>query len=70
MSSQSIEQRCPACGSKNIKAGRLGVHKHTFTPEGRLMWMGYKSSAFVCLDCAVLTSYLHERDLEDIRKLT
>lgn len=68
MSQQLNERKCPACSSKNLIDGKLGVYKTTFIPKGRFMMMGYDVSASVCLDCGFLAHFLDELDVENIRK--
>ena len=52
-------------GPRRIE-GKLGVHNHTFIPEGRFMWMGYKVKASVCLDCGFVAHYLDQADLPEL----
>jgi len=66
MSQQQEQRKCPACGGKNLAGGTLGVSRKTFIPNGR--WIGYKASAFVCLDCGFLSHYLDQHDLDEIRR--
>ena len=68
MAQSLLEHQCPCCGSKKLKPGKLGNHKHTFIPEERqFMWIGYHPKAFVCLDCGFLGHYLDEADITEIR---
>ncbi|RQD66633.1 hypothetical protein [Desulfonatronovibrio magnus] len=66
---ESTEQRkCPDCGKSNLITGKMGVSKHTFIPQGRIMMLGYPVKAFVCLDCGFQGNYLEEASLSDLRR--
>jgi len=67
MSVETRERECPCCHGANLMDGKLGVHKHTFIPKGRLMWLGYTSKGFVCLDCGFVGHYLDKADIRDLR---
>ena len=67
MSAENRKRECPCCHGANLVDGKLGVRKHTLIPEGRWMWMGYSSRAFVCLDCGFMGHYLDKADILDLR---
>ncbi|MCY6489257.1 hypothetical protein [Leptolyngbya sp. GGD] len=61
------QRHCLSCQSKKLVNGSLGVHRHTFVPMGRTMFLGYSVKACVCLDCGFVGQYLDPDDLQDIQ---
>ena len=60
------ERKCLACGGPRRIEGNLGAYKHTFMPQGRFVWMGYKVKASVCLDCGFVAHYVDQGDLPEL----
>jgi len=61
-------QKCPCCGGSDLVDGKLGPYKHAFVPPGRIMFVGYVSQAFVCLDCGFLGHCLADVDIQDLQR--
>ena len=59
---------CPSCRGLNLVSGRLGVHRNTFIPTGRWMFLGYGVKGLLCLDCGFLGHCLDQQDVDDIRR--
>ncbi len=68
MDSTGVQRHCPSCQSTNLQYGLVGIFRHTFTPAGQKMMIGYDAWAFVCLDCGTLSHYLDEKALKEIKK--
>ncbi len=60
--------KCASCGSVSLVRGKTGGMKHTFIPDGKLMFLGHRTTAQLCLDCGFVGHYLAERDIEEMRK--
>jgi hypothetical protein len=46
----------------------MGVHRHTFLPEGKFKMTGYALDAYVCLDCGQVEQKIKPEDLEKLRR--
>ncbi len=69
METTTVEKKCFACQSQNLRHGSIGMTRHTFLPTNKKMWSGYTVLAFVCLDCGNVGYYVGDSDILELRKL-
>lgn len=60
--------KCTQCGSNNLVEGKMGVHRQTFLPKGRLGFKGYELEAFACLACGNIEKKLSPNELEKLKQ--
>jgi hypothetical protein len=58
--------RCPRCGSAALDHGHMGPARRFFR-SAHWVQAGWDLKAFVCLDCGLLTQYLSDTYLDDLR---
>ncbi len=61
------ELSCVECQGKNLCFGLMGSATNTFVPSGMIMFTGFRTRAYVCLDCGHITQYIPEDKLVKLR---
>ena len=59
---------CPCCTGQRLLPGKHGVTRHTFCPSRKVNWIGYDMTAFACVDCGFVGTYVNKEDMEDLRR--
>jgi DNA-directed RNA polymerase subunit RPC12/RpoP len=57
---------CVSCGSKNLCYGYTGNTSNVFVPSGIFTISGFRTRAYVCLDCGHISEFL---TLDKVEKL-
>ncbi|MCP4152309.1 MAG: hypothetical protein GY757_31520 [bacterium] len=61
------ELKCTLCESTEICFGYLGSAANVFVPTGTFTIHGYRTRAYVCLNCGHLGHYISMDKLEKLR---
>ncbi len=59
---------CPACGNKDICFGYFGTAANTFVPSGVFTVGGFRTRAYVCLQCGTISQYIPVDKLEKLKE--
>jgi DNA-directed RNA polymerase subunit RPC12/RpoP len=61
------ELTCVSCGSKNICFGYTGSTSNVFVPSGIIVFHGFRTRSYVCLECGHIAQYLPEDKVSKLR---
>ncbi len=65
---QNRPYACLACGSTRLVFGYLGGGANIFIPSGIFTMNGFKTRAYVCMDCGQLGQFLTNEKLAKLRE--
>ncbi|MCP4213099.1 MAG: hypothetical protein GY765_00515 [bacterium] len=60
--------KCLHCGSTEMCFGYQGAAANVFVPNGLFTIHGYKTRAYICLDCGVMGHYMPKDKLERMKQ--
>lgn len=65
---QNSAEQCLSCRGTDLIDGRFGAKRMTFIPDGRFMFLGYATTATLCLDCGFVATKVGRDPIAKIKE--